>query len=129
MRVVVRLRAGAAYKSTPCVLHELGAEVIVMQQARRHEHQQGSLDAPGAMCQRCAKTRRTLHRQTATRPRLLCERNGAYVTGTISWRCSTDMMRREPGRENRVSSVMSRGAGRVHHYTAENPATPVGTRM
>src|SRR5260370_1294366 len=29
MRVVVDCAHGAAYKSTPCVLHELGAEVIV----------------------------------------------------------------------------------------------------
>ena len=40
MRIVVDCAHGAAYKSTPCVLRELGAEVIRLRQStRRHEHQ------------------------------------------------------------------------------------------
>ena len=40
LRVVVDCAHGAAYKSTPCVLRELGAEVIVYRQpARREKHQ------------------------------------------------------------------------------------------
>ena len=70
MRIVVDCAHGAAYKSTPCVLRELGAEVIVLwQPARRHEHQQGlRLDAPGKSLPPGGRTpgRTSASRTTAT---------------------------------------------------------------
>ena len=49
LRVVVDCAHGAAYKSTPCVLRELGARShCLRRQTRRHQHQPGlRLHAPG----------------------------------------------------------------------------------
>ena len=71
LRIVVDCGNGAAYKSTPCVLRELGAEVIVYRQpARRQEHQRRlRLDAPGkSMCAKVVE-HKARHRHRARRRR------------------------------------------------------------
>ena len=71
---VVDCAHGAAYKSTPCVLRELGAEVFVYRQpAGRNEHQQGlRLDAPGNAVPRSSSIRAHLASRTTATPTASC---------------------------------------------------------
>ena len=86
LRIVVDCAHGAAYKSTPCVLRELGAEVIVYRQpARRHEHQQGlRLHASRRSCaRRSGSTAPTSASPTTATPTACCSatRQGTLIDG------------------------------------------------
>ena len=75
MRVVVDCANGAAYKSTPCVLRELGAEVHGRaQRAGRHEHQRGLRQhSSGGDSTAVKETGATRHRaRWRRRPRFCC---------------------------------------------------------
>ena len=85
LRIVVDCAHGAAYKSTPCVLRELGAEVFVF--GNQPEGNNINLDCgsmhPQHLCQRVREFRADLglaHDGDADRV-LLCDETGALVDG------------------------------------------------
>jgi len=85
MRVVVDCANGAAYKSTPCVLRELGAEVVVFgnqPDGMNINKDCGSMH-PKAMCKKVVECKAHLgiaHDGDADRV-LLCDETGALVDG------------------------------------------------
>jgi phosphoglucosamine mutase len=85
LRIVVDCAHGAAYKSTPCVLRELGAEVIVygnQPDGKNINHDCGSMH-PSLICQKIQEHRADLgiaHDGDADRV-LLCDENGALIDG------------------------------------------------
>jgi phosphoglucosamine mutase len=85
LRIVVDCAHGAAYKSTPCVLRELGAEVIVhgnQPDGKNINRDCGSM-VPTLMCQQVREHRADLgiaHDGDADRV-LLCDENGALIDG------------------------------------------------
>src|SRR6266699_4981384 len=85
MRIVVDCAHGAAYKSTPCVLRELGAEVIVygnQPDGMNINKECGSMH-PILMCQKVWEHRADLglaHDGDADRV-LLCDERGALIDG------------------------------------------------
>src|SRR6267154_2953833 len=85
MRVVVDCAHGAAYKSTPCVLHELGAEVIVYgnkPDGMNINKECGSMH-PEQMCQNVRENRAHIgiaHDGDADRV-LLCDETGTMIDG------------------------------------------------
>ena len=85
MRVVVDCAHGAAYKSTPCVLHELGAEVIVYgdkPDGMNINKACGSMH-PEQMCQKVRENKAHIgiaHDGDADRV-LLCDETGAMIDG------------------------------------------------
>jgi phosphoglucosamine mutase len=85
MRIVVDCANGAAYKSTPCVLRELGAEVMVFgnhPDGTNINRDCGSMH-PAQMCQKVYEYRADLgiaHDGDADRV-LLCDENGQLIDG------------------------------------------------
>lgn len=85
MRIVVDCGHGAAYKSTPCVLRELGAEVIVFgnqPDGMNINKECGSMH-PQLMCRKVHEYRADLgiaHDGDADRV-LMCDENGALIDG------------------------------------------------
>src|SRR5512144_1393677 len=85
VRIVVDCAHGAAYKSTPCVLRELGAEVIVygnQPDGKNINKDCGSMH-PSLMCQKIWEHRADLgiaHDGDADRV-LLCDEKGALIDG------------------------------------------------
>jgi phosphoglucosamine mutase len=85
LRIVVDCAHGAAYKSTPCVLRELGAEVIVYGNQPNGENINkgcGSMH-PNLMCQKIWEHRADLgiaHDGDADRV-LLCDEKGVLIDG------------------------------------------------
>jgi phosphoglucosamine mutase len=85
LRIVVDCAHGAAYKSTPCVLRELGAEVIVygnQPDGKNINKDCGSMH-PTLMCQKIWEHRADLgiaHDGDADRV-LLCDEKGALIDG------------------------------------------------
>src|SRR5467141_1202791 len=85
LRVIVDCAHGAAYKSTPCVLRELGAEVIVygnQPDGKNINKECGSMH-PMLMCQKVWEHRADLglaHDGDADRV-LLCDERGALIDG------------------------------------------------
>ncbi|HOX59221.1 MAG TPA: phosphoglucosamine mutase [Candidatus Paceibacterota bacterium] len=85
MRIVVDCAHGAAYKSTPCVLRELGAEVIVYgnkPDGKNINQECGSM-YPSLLCQKIREHRADLglaHDGDADRI-LLCDEKGALIDG------------------------------------------------
>ena len=85
LRIVVDCAHGAAYKSTPCVLRELGAEVIVhgnQPDGTNINKDCGSMN-PTLMCQKIWEHRADLgiaHDGDADRV-LLCDEQGALIDG------------------------------------------------
>jgi len=85
LRIVVDCAHGAAYKSTPCVLRELGAEVIVygnQPDGKNINKDCGSMH-PALMCQKIWEHRADLglaHDGDADRV-LLCDENGKLIDG------------------------------------------------
>src|ERR1043165_5002007 len=85
MRIVVDCGHGAAYKSTPCVLRELGAEVVVFgnhPDGMNINRECGSMH-PEAVCARVREYRADLgiaHDGDADRV-LLCDETGALIDG------------------------------------------------
>ncbi|MDB6124209.1 MAG: phosphoglucosamine mutase [Pedosphaera sp.] len=85
MKIVVDCAHGAAYKSTPCVLRELGAEVVVygnQPDGTNINKECGSMH-PEQMCQRVRENQAQLgiaHDGDADRV-LLCDETGALIDG------------------------------------------------
>src|SRR6266850_490552 len=85
MRIVVDCAHGAAYKSTPCVLRELGADVIVygnQPDGKNINKECGSMH-PALMCQKVWEHRADLgvaHDGDGDRV-LLCDEQGALIDG------------------------------------------------
>lgn len=84
-RIVVDCAHGAAYKSTPCVLRELGAEVIVFgnQPDGKNINQDCGSMHPALMCRKIWEHRADLgiaHDGDADRV-LLCDENGTLIDG------------------------------------------------
>jgi len=113
LRIVVDCAHGAAYKSTPCVLRELGAEVIVY--GNQPDGKNINLDCgslhPKLMCQKVWEHRADLglaHDGDADRV-LLCDEKGTLVDGDdILAMAGLDLLAQ--GRlvqETLVSTVMS----------------------
>jgi phosphoglucosamine mutase len=85
LRIVVDCAHGAAYKSTPCVLRELGAEVIVFgnQPDGKNINQDCGSMHPTLMCQKIWEHRADLgiaHDGDADRV-LLCDEKGELIDG------------------------------------------------
>jgi len=113
VRIVVDCAHGAAYKSTPCVLHELGAEVIV------YGHQPDGMNIncdcgsmhPEAMCRKTVEHKADLgiaHDGDADRV-LLCDERGKLVDGDdIMAIASLDMLAQKTlAKKTLVTTVMS----------------------
>jgi phosphoglucosamine mutase len=113
MRVAVDVANGAAYKSTPCILRELGAEVIVA-----HDEPNGVNINDRCGSTHPAEIQRVVresgahvgitHDGDADRA-LLCDENGEIVDGDEILAIATvDLLRSEQLRENTlVATVMS----------------------
>ena len=113
MRVVVDCAHGAAYKSTPCVLRELGAEVIVYgnQPDGMNINQDCGSMHPEQMCQKVREHQACIgiaHDGDADRV-LLCDETGALIDGDdIMAIAGLDMLANGTlGEKTVVSTVMS----------------------
>ena len=113
MRVVVDCAHGAAYKSTPCVLRELGAEVIVYsnQPDGMNINQNCGSMHPELMCQKVREQNACIgiaHDGDADRV-ILCDENGALIDGDdIMAIAGLDMLAQGTlGEKTVVSTVMS----------------------
>src|SRR5215469_18791667 len=113
MRIVVDCAHGAAYKSTPCVLRELGAEVIVFgnqPDGKNINKECGSMHPE----QMCAKVREhgahigIAHDGDADRV-ILCDETGTLIDGDdIMAICAQDMLAQgNLAQKTVVSTVMS----------------------
>lgn len=85
LRIVVDCAHGAAYKSTPCVLRELGAEVVVYgnQPDGKNINKDCGAMHPALMCQKVSEHRADLglaHDGDADRV-LLCDEKGTLIDG------------------------------------------------
>jgi phosphoglucosamine mutase len=113
MRIVVDCAHGAAYKSTPCVLRELGAEVIV------YGHQPDGMNIncdcgsmhPEAMCRKTVEHKADLgiaHDGDADRV-LLCDEKGNLIDGDdIMAIAALDMLAQKTlAQKTLVTTVMS----------------------
>jgi len=113
MRIVVDCGHGAAYKSTPCVLRELGAEVIVYgnrPDGKNINKDCGSMH-PTLLCQKVWEHRADAgiaHDGDADRV-LLCDGTGALVDGDdIMAVAALDMLARDAlAQKTLVATVMS----------------------
>ncbi|HEX3624640.1 MAG TPA: phosphoglucosamine mutase [Verrucomicrobiae bacterium] len=113
MRIVVDCGNGAAYKASPCVLRELGAEVIVFgnqPDGKNINENCGSMH-PDNLCAKVVEHKAHLgiaHDGDADRV-LLCDENGALVDGDdIMAIAGTDMLARGTlSSKTLVSTVMS----------------------
>jgi len=116
MRIVADCGNGAAYKSTPCTLRELGAEVIVMgnqPNGRNINHECGSMH-PEAMC---AQVRATgahfglAHDGDADRV-ILCDENGELLDGDDIMAIATlDLLARGQLAKNTLTATVMSNAG------------------
>jgi phosphoglucosamine mutase len=116
MRVVVDCAHGAAYKSTPCVLRELGAEVIVYgdkPDGMNINQDCGSMH-PEQMCQKVRENNACIgiaHDGDADRV-ILCDETGALIDGDdIMAIAGLDMIAQGTLGENTVVSTVMSNAG------------------
>src|SRR5437879_3675269 len=116
MRIVVDCAHGAAYKSTPCVLRELGAEVIVYgnhPDGKNINKECGSMH-PTLMCQKVWEHRADLglaHDGDGDRV-LLCDEHGALIDGDdIMAIAGLEMLAQGTLAEKTLVSTMMSNAG------------------
>src|SRR5262245_25115302 len=113
LRIVVDCAHGAAYKSTPCTLRELGAEVIVFgnqPDGTNINKECGSMH-PDVLCQKVREHRAHLgiaHDGDADRV-LLCDETGALIDGDdIMAIASLDLLERSSlAHQTVVATIMS----------------------
>lgn len=116
MRLVVDCAHGAAYKSTPCVLRELGAEVIVYgnQPDGMNINQDCGSMHPEQMCQKVREHQACLgiaHDGDADRV-LLCDETGTMIDGDdIMAIAGLDMLAQGALNEKTVVSTVMSNAG------------------
>jgi phosphoglucosamine mutase len=116
MRVVVDAGHGAAYKSTPCVLRELGADTFVFNNAPdglNINRDCGSLH-PEMMCHKVWEHRAHIgiaHDGDADRV-LLCDETGRLIDGDdILAICALDMLREQTLQHKTVVATVMSNAG------------------
>ncbi len=136
MRVVVDCAHGAAYKSTPCVLRELGAEVIVygnQPDGTNINKNCGSMH-PEEMCRLVRQNRADLgiaHDGDADRV-LLCDEAGVMIDGDDIMAIATQDMLAQGTLANKtlVATVMSNAGldAFVKQHGGNIVRTPVGDR-
>src|SRR5580765_2439222 len=113
MRIVVDCGHGAAYKSTPCVLRELGAEIITFgnQPDGTNINKECGSMYPDAVCQKVRELRADLgiaHDGDADRV-LLCDETGCLTDGDdIMVICALDLAAQDAlAKKTLVATVMS----------------------
>lgn len=136
MRVVVDCAHGAAYKSTPCVLRELGAEVIpfgVQPDGLNINRECGSMH-PETMCAKVREFRADLgiaHDGDADRV-ILCDETGGMIDGDdVLVICALEMLAREAlAQKTLVTTVMSNAGveAALRQAGGRVVTTPVGDR-
>src|SRR5882672_6365 len=116
LRIVVDCAHGAAYKSTPCVLRELGAEVVVYgnhPDGKNINKECGSMH-PTLMCQKVWEHRADVglaHDGDADRV-LLCDESGALIDGDdLMAIASLDMLAQQKLAEKTLVSTVMSNAG------------------
>jgi phosphoglucosamine mutase len=116
LRIVVDCAHGAAYKSTPCVLRELGAEVIVFgnqPDGKNINKECGSMH-PAMMCQKVWEHRAdagVAHDGDADRV-LLCDEQGALIDGDdIMAIAALDLLEQGTLAENTLVTTLMSNAG------------------
>ena len=116
LRIVVDCAHGAAYKSTPCVLRELGAELIVtghQPDGTNINENCGSMH-PQALCRSVVEHRAHLgiaHDGDADRV-LLCDENGQMIDGDdIMAVCALEMLAEKTLANNTLVSTVMSNAG------------------
>jgi len=116
MRIVVDCAHGAAYKSTPCVLRELGADVIVygdQPDGKNINKDCGSMH-PGLMCKKIWEHRADVglaHDGDADRL-LLCDEAGNLIDGDdIMAICTLDMLAQGSLAEKTLVATVMSNAG------------------
>src|SRR5437588_4395379 len=116
MRIVVDCAHGAAYKSTPCVLRELGADVIVYGDApdgKNINKDCGSMH-PNLMCQKIWEHRADVglaHDGDADRV-LLCDETGTLIDGDdIMAMAALDLLAQGALNEKTVVATVMSNAG------------------
>ena len=116
MRIVVDCANGAAYKSTPCVLRELGAEVVVFgnqPDGMNINRDCGSMH-PEALCNKVVEHKAHLgiaHDGDADRV-LLCDETGALIDGDDIMAIATlDMLAQNTLAEKTLVSTVMSNAG------------------
>ncbi|HEU5397374.1 MAG TPA: phosphoglucosamine mutase [Verrucomicrobiae bacterium] len=116
MRIVVDCAHGAAYKSTPCVLRELGADVLVFgnhPDGKNINEACGSMH-PETLCRRVVEHKAHLgiaHDGDADRV-LLCDETGRLVDGDdIMAIAALDMLRRKTLAEKTLVATVMSNAG------------------
>jgi phosphoglucosamine mutase len=116
MRIVVDCAHGAAYKSTPCVLHELGADVITFgnQPDGKNINQDCGSMHPGLMCQKIWEHRADVgiaHDGDADRV-LLCDESGQLIDGDdIMAIAALDLLSQDALREKTLVATIMSNAG------------------
>jgi len=136
MRIVVDCAHGAAYKSTPCVLRELGADVIVYSNqpdGKNINHECGSMH-PGFVGKKIWEHRADLgiaHDGDADRV-LLCDENGKLTDGDdIMAIAATDMLAQGTLHEKTLVTTVMSNAGldvAVQAAGGRIVRTPVGDK-
>lgn len=116
VRIVVDCAHGAAYKATPCVLRELGAEVIVygnQPDGTNINRECGSMH-PDTMCRKVVEHAAQLgvaHDGDADRV-LLCDETGTLIDGDdIMAICALDMLKHGALAENTLVTTVMSNAG------------------
>jgi phosphoglucosamine mutase len=116
MRIVVDCANGAAYKSTPCVLRELGADVIVFgnhPDGKNINENCGSMH-PETLCQKVVEHKADLgiaHDGDADRV-LLCDEKGNLINGDdIMAIAALDMLAQKTLAEKTLVSTVMSNAG------------------
>lgn len=136
LRVVVDCAHGAAYKATPCVLRELGAEVIVFgnqPDGTNINHECGSMH-PQFFCAKVRELRADLgiaHDGDADRV-LLCDESGALTDGDdIMVIAATDLLEQAAlAHDTLVATVMSNAGVEpaISRFGGKVIRTPVGDK-
>lgn len=136
MRIVVDCAHGAAYKSTPCVLRELGAEVIAFgnqPDGKNINKDCGSMH-PQKLCQKIWEHRADLgiaHDGDADRV-LLCDENGKLIDGDdIMAVAAVDMLAQKTLSERTLVATIMSNAGldaAVQAAGGRVVRTPVGDK-
>ncbi len=136
LRIVVDCGHGAAYKTTPAVLQELGAELIVFgaqPNGTNINHECGSMH-PENLCQKVREYRADIgiaHDGDADRV-LLCDENGQLIDGDDIMAITSLQMLADGTLRNRtlVTTVMSNAGLRpaVEAAGGQVLVTPVGDR-
>jgi phosphoglucosamine mutase len=116
VRIVVDCAHGAAYKSTPCVLRELGAEIVVsghQPDGKNINKECGSMH-PQLLCQRVREFRADVgiaHDGDADRV-LLCDETGRMIDGDdVMAIAALDMLAKKRLAENTLVATVMSNAG------------------